>query len=66
MLEALRGALDDLEQRFGPDPEGWRWGRVHELRFPHALGDANPGFDWVFNRTLHVGGAPGDRRADRL
>jgi penicillin amidase len=56
-LEALRGALDDLEQRFGPDPEGWRWGRVHELRFPHALGAANPAFDWVFNRTLHPGGA---------
>ncbi len=43
--------------RFGPDPEGWRWGRVHELRFPHALGDANPAFEWVFNRTLHPGGA---------
>ena len=25
-LDALRGALDDLEQRFGPDPEAWRWG----------------------------------------
>jgi penicillin amidase len=56
-LDALRGALDDLETRFGPDPEAWRWGRVHELRFPHALGEANPAFDWVFNRTLHVGGA---------
>jgi penicillin amidase len=29
---------------------------VHELRFPHALGAANPAFDWVFNRTLHPGG----------
>ena len=56
-LEALRGALDDLEQRFGPDPEGWRWGRVHELRFSHALGAANPAFEWVFNRTLRPGGA---------
>jgi penicillin G amidase len=56
-LDALRGALDDLETRFGPDPEAWRWGRVHELRFPHALGEANPAFDWVFNRSLHVGGA---------
>ena len=37
-----RGALDDLGDRFGPDPEGWRWGRVHELVFPHPLGDANP------------------------
>jgi len=55
-IEALRGGLDDLESRFGPDPEHWRWGAVHELRFPHALGGANPAFDWVFNRTIHPGG----------
>ena len=55
--EALRGALDELERRFGPDPEGWRWGHVHELRFPHALGAANPAFGRVFNRTLRPGGA---------
>jgi len=55
-LEALRAALDDLEERFGPDPEGWRWGRVHALEFPHALGGAHPVADWVFNRTLHPGG----------
>ena len=30
-LECLGGALDDLADRFGPDPEGWRWGRVHEM-----------------------------------
>jgi penicillin amidase len=56
VTDALRGALDELEQRFGPDPEGWRWGAVHELRFPHALGDVNPAFEWVFNRALRVGG----------
>ena len=55
-LEALRGALDDLEERFGPDPEQWRWGRVHALEFPHALGAAAPPLEWVFNRTLHPGG----------
>jgi penicillin G amidase len=56
VTEALRGALDDLELRFGPDPEGWRWGHVHELRFSHALG-ANPLLGRAFNRTLHPGGA---------
>lgn len=55
-LDTLRGALDDLERRFGPDPAGWRWGAIHELRFPHALGDVNPAFDWVFSRGLRVGG----------
>ena len=57
VLEALRGALDDLEERFGPDPERWQWGQVHELQFPHALGAVHPFAEWVFNRTLHPGGA---------
>ncbi len=56
-LEALRGALDDLGDRFGPDPEGWRWGRVHEMEFPHPLGDANPLLRRLLNRRLRAGGA---------
>jgi penicillin G amidase len=56
VLEALRGALDDLEDRFGPDAADWRWGEVHALRFPHALGGANPVAERIFNRTLHPGG----------
>jgi penicillin amidase len=55
-IESLRATLDELERRYGPDPEHWRWGTVHELRFPHALGAVNPAFDWIFNRSLRVGG----------
>jgi penicillin amidase len=57
VLEALAGALDDLSDRFGPDPDNWRWGRVHEMKFPHPLGDANPLFDRLLNRRLRAGGA---------
>jgi penicillin amidase len=56
-LDSLRGAMDDLADRFGPDPNAWRWGRVHALSFPHALGGANPVLGRIFNRTLEVGGA---------
>ncbi|HVO54237.1 MAG TPA: penicillin acylase family protein [Solirubrobacterales bacterium] len=56
-LEALAGALDDLEERFGPDPEAWRWGHIHEMEFPHPLGEANPVLRRVFNRRLRAGGA---------
>jgi penicillin amidase len=56
-LDSLRGALDDLADRFGPDPSAWRWGRVHRLDFPHALGGANPLFSRIFNRSLEAGGA---------
>jgi penicillin amidase len=57
VLEALAGALDDLSDRFGPDPEGWRWGRVHEMEFPHPLGEANPLLRRLLNRSLRAGGA---------
>ncbi len=57
VLGALAGALDDLTDRFGPDPDGWRWGHVHEMKFPHPLGDANPLFDRLLNRRLRAGGA---------
>ena len=56
-LGALAGALDDLSDRFGPDPEAWRWGRVHEMEFPHALGNANPLLHKLLNRRLRAGGA---------
>jgi penicillin G amidase len=56
-LEALAGALEDLGDRFGPDPEGWRWGRVHEMEFPHPLGEANPLLRRLLNRRLRTGGA---------
>jgi penicillin G amidase len=57
VLEALAGALDDLEERFGPDPRQWRWGRVHEMEFPHPLGAANPLLRRLLNRSLRAGGA---------
>ncbi len=57
VLEALAGALDDLTDRFGPEPEAWRWGRVHEMEFPHALGAANPLLHRLLNRSLRAGGA---------
>jgi penicillin G amidase len=55
-LDALRGALDDLEDRFGPDPERWRWGRIHRLHFPHAFSGANPLFDKLLSRSVEIGG----------
>jgi penicillin amidase len=56
VLDALRAAMDDLESELGPDQETWRWGSVHPLVFPHALGNANPFFAKIFNRRLDVGG----------
>jgi penicillin G amidase len=56
VLDALRGALDDLEGRLGPDRAQWRWGSVHPLVFSHALGAVHPVMARIFNRSLEVGG----------
>ncbi len=56
VLDALRQALSDLADRYGDDPESWRWGRLHELHFPHAMGPASPLLSRIFDRSLEVGG----------
>jgi penicillin amidase len=56
-LDSLRAALDYLADRFGSDPAGWRWSRVHRMTFPHPMGAANPLFARIFNRSLETGGA---------
>ena len=59
-LAALSDALDELEARFGGDPGGWRWGRVHGLAFPHTLGEGDTlpskGIGRLFSRRVPAGG----------
>jgi penicillin amidase len=59
-LDALSAALDELESIFGADPNGWRWGRVHGLAFPHALGEgdtlASKGIGKMLSRRVPAGG----------
>jgi penicillin amidase len=60
-LEALAGALGELAQEHGDDPGGWRWGRVHGLRFVHPLaegdGPASKLLDRLLARRVPAGGA---------
>jgi penicillin amidase len=35
--DALRAAIAELMSRFGPDPAGWTWGRMHTLTQKHVL-----------------------------
>lgn len=41
LLEALRGALDDLEGRLGPEMSGWQYGqeRFHHVLIRHQLSE---------------------------
>lgn len=56
-LEALGSALDELEDRFGKNPDRWQWGEVHGLDFAHPFGDANRVLARIFCRSLPAGGA---------
>ena len=50
--EALSSALDELDERWGHDPAGWRWGRVHGVRFLHPLGEGHGAIPRVLDRVL--------------
>ncbi len=39
IAEALASAVRYLEGRYGPDPDGWAWGRVRPLTLVHPLAD---------------------------
>ena len=40
LLESLGQAVARLEQTLGPDPEAWRWGRLHHVAIEHPLSPA--------------------------
>jgi len=53
---SLAEAVAFLRGELGPDTAGWRWGRLHQIGFPHALG-LQPPLDRVFDRgPFPVGG----------
>jgi penicillin G amidase len=60
-LESLKGALDELEERWGDDPSGWTWGRVHGIHFAHPLGEGEgkigSALDRLLSRRRTMGGA---------
>jgi penicillin amidase len=60
-LDALAAALAELRERYGDDPGGWRWGRVHGLRFVHPLGAGDTPvaklLGRLLSRTVPAGGA---------
>jgi penicillin G amidase len=60
-LESLAQALAELEERYGANPAGWTWGRVHGLKFAHPLGEgksrASKLLDRLLSRRLPAGGA---------
>jgi len=42
LLDAIQPAVEKLSKLEGDDPGGWQWGKIHHVRFRHAL-DRMPG-----------------------
>jgi len=57
VIEAsLAEAARWLRQKFGSDPAGWQWGKLHTITLPHSLG-IQPPLDKVFNNgPIPIGG----------
>ncbi len=37
IVESMSAALDELEERLGPDTDGWTWGTLHKIHLRHVL-----------------------------
>jgi penicillin amidase len=54
--KSLKQAVEWLKSELGPDPDGWRWGKIHRVILAHTLGLQKP-LDKVFNRgPVPIGG----------
>lgn len=57
LQQSLADAVAELRRRLGPDPQQWQWGRLHQIRFAHALAERPP-LDRIFNQGPHpIGGS---------
>jgi penicillin G amidase len=48
LVDAIRAARKELEQRQGPDPSQWSWGKLHSIHFRHPL-EQQPGASELFD-----------------
>ena len=39
---SMQNAVDELENRYGDDPDNWSWGKVHRMTIRHPLGSVLP------------------------
>ncbi len=57
--QALGEAMRELERLLGPNPKGWKWGKLHRAGFEHPLGAVRV-LGWLLNRGPYPVGGDGD------
>lgn len=56
MGQTFRRTLADLRERLGPDPQSWRWDRLHVAVFPHQPFHRVAFVRRLFSRSIPNGG----------
>ena len=57
VLDALRAALADLEDRLGKEMSGWQWGELHKVQLRHVLSGRGDLGELLDRGGLPVGGS---------
>jgi penicillin amidase len=57
---ALAAAAREIEDRLGPDPAGWRWGRIHATEPRHTLSATFPALAPLLDPPAVAMGGDGD------
>ena len=48
ILQSFREAVSGLAKHYGPHPEKWEWGKIHNIKFEHPLGSVR-----ILNMFFH-------------
>jgi penicillin amidase len=40
LMKSLKGGIDELKSKLGPDMTGWQWGKLHHMAYDNALSPA--------------------------
>lgn len=59
LIDSLVQTTAVLQQKLGPNPAGWQWGRLHHITFAHAF-DPVPGLGHIFSQGPFPTGGDGD------
>lgn len=62
IAHALEAAWREASDRMGPDPDSWRWGRLHTLTLTNqSFGESGiAAIEWLFNRGPYALGGGSD------
>ncbi|WP_420595258.1 penicillin acylase family protein [Deinococcus sp.] len=56
LTSSLKAAVDDLSARLGENPDGWTYGKLHQVANDHQAFGGVKAVGWIFNRSAPTSG----------